>query len=81
MAHVCTSMLRQAAIFVMLLAAHASMASAQNVSDTLQYTEKFLFSKISSEMLHINDNIKAAMSGRLKHQAPTSPQQVGISCL
>ena len=72
-------MLRRLAIFTALLAAvHASqLAGSQTVNDTLQYTEKFLRSKIGYHMMHISDNMKAAVSGALKHRAATEKQQVG----
>lgn len=73
---------RQRAIFclVALLAVSqaSSLAIAQNAKDTLQYTERFWSSKIGYQMMHINDNMKAAMSGALKQQPPQSPQKVCI---
>lgn len=73
--------MRQAlAISVALLAAllqGGQLASAQNDTlQTLQYTEKFLSSKIGYNMMHISENMKAAMSGALKHMPPQSAQQV-----
>lgn len=72
-------MLQRLAIFVALLAAlqAAQPASAQN--DTLQYTEKFLRSKIGYHMKHMSENMVAAMSGALKHQPETAKQQAS-SC-
>lgn len=72
-------MARCHAIFCLALAllalSHASnSAHAQAVNDTLQFTEKWLSSKIGYNMMHISDNMKKAMSGALK-QLPTQQEE------
>jgi hypothetical protein len=64
-------------LIVLLAVSHASnRANAEDADDTLQYTEKFLTSKIGHQMMHIDENMKAAMSGALKPQAVQSPKKV-----
>jgi hypothetical protein len=72
--------LQRHAIFCMLAllayAAASSMASAEAENEPLKYTEKFWSSRIGAQMLQINDNMKKAMAGALKQQAPQSPKKV-----
>ncbi len=64
-------------LVALLALAHASTAAhAQPVNDTLQFTDKFLSSRIAYNMKHLSDNVKKAMSGALKQTPPQEPQKV-----
>jgi hypothetical protein len=60
----------------MLLA--ASLAGHAQAADTLQFTEKFLNSRIGYNLKHISENMNAAMGGQLKHLPVQAPKQVGL---
>jgi hypothetical protein len=73
-------MARRHAIFclvaVVALAHTSNLASAQAANGTLQFTEKWLSSRIGYNMMHISDNMKKAMSGSLKQTPTQQPQKV-----
>lgn len=73
------SLIRPARQLMALLLLGAIMSAHQtDALEPLQYTEKFLFSKISYNMLHLTDNMKAAMSGQLKHEPESAPKKVRL---
>ena len=69
---------RQAIFCLVALLAftHARLAHAQPSNDTLQFTEKWLNSKIGYSMQHVSDNMKKAMAGALKQTAEQAKQKV-----
>lgn len=59
----------------LLLALCSPTCSAQT-NDTLEYTEKFLNTKIGNAIKHLPENMAAALAGKLQQQKETAPQQV-----
>lgn len=67
-------------VAVVALAHNSNLASAQAANGTLQFTEKWLSSRIGYNMMHISDNMKKAMSGGLKQTPTQQPQKVIHNC-
>jgi hypothetical protein len=66
-------------VLLLLLGAAACCAAAEEQQQRLQWTEKFLFRKISFHMLHLTDNMRQAVTGQLKHQPIAAVKKVGSS--
>jgi hypothetical protein len=64
------------AIFLAMLLAASLAGHSQAANETLQFTEKFLNSRIGYNLKHISENMQAAMAGQLKHLPVQAPKQV-----